>query len=119
MKRNSIKDFTGFFQLSKTLCFEAEPEGRTKEYLREIGFDSDKEQASNDELRAANYVNLKKIMDKYHKTFIKEVLGKLLLQVENSGKGNSLEEFLNATKKQTRKKGRKILRKYRPPCENR
>ena len=82
-----MKQFTNLYPVSKTLRFELIPDKRTKEFLES----SDLIKA--DEHRAESYKLVKKIIDRYHKAFIEDVLSKTVLQYANSGKLNSLEEL--------------------------
>lgn len=66
------KDYIGRYPLSKTLRFELKPQGKTREWIDKRGLIED------DEQRAKDYLEVKKIMDSYHKDFIDEVLGSKL-----------------------------------------
>lgn len=68
MMNNSLTKFTGLYSLSKTLRFELIPQGKTLDYIREHGL------LNQDEQRAQDYQQVKKIIDDYHKAFIDEVL---------------------------------------------
>lgn len=82
-----MKQFTNLYPVSKTLRFELIPDKRTKEYLEQSDL------ISKDEKRAESYKIVKKIIDRYHKQFIDEVLSTTKLQYAKQGKLNSLEEF--------------------------
>lgn len=72
---NIFKDYIGRYPLSKTLRFELKPVGKTKEWIDERGL------IQNDEERGQNYLEVKKMMDEYHKAFIDEVLSSGILQI--------------------------------------
>ena len=97
-----MKQFTNLYQVSKTLRFELIPDKRTKEYLEQS------ELIKNDEHRAESYKLVKKIIDRYHKEFIEDVLSKTKLQYANEGKNNSLEElyvlYINPSRTENDKK---------------
>ena len=82
-----MKRFTNLYQVSKTLRFELIPDKRTKEYLEHSDL------IKKDEHRAESYKLVKKIIDRYHKAFIEDVLSNTELQYVNEGKKNSLEEL--------------------------
>ncbi len=63
MKTN-LADFTGKYQLSKTLRFELKPVGKTLEHIQAKGL------ISEDEQRADSYQKMKKTIDGFHKYFI-------------------------------------------------
>ena len=60
MMNNSLTKFTGLYSLSKTLRFELIPQGKTLDYIREHGL------LNQDEQRAQDYQQVKKIIDDYH-----------------------------------------------------
>lgn len=97
-----MKQFTNLYQVHKTLRFDLKPDPRTKEYLEHSDL------ISRDEHRAESYKTVKKIIDRYHKKFIDEVLSSLKLQYANVGKLNSLEElyslYVKSNKTDTEKK---------------
>ena len=84
---SSLERFTKIYPLSKTLRFELKPIGKTKEHIENNGL------LEQDKHRAESYVQVKKIIDDYHKAFIESVLDNLKLQYANEGKKNSLEEY--------------------------
>lgn len=84
-----LNDFTGLYSLNKTLRFELQPVGETADKIKEAGILKD------DEYRANNYEAVKKIIDKYHRSFIERVLSGFTFICESSNKENSLEEFYN------------------------
>lgn len=81
-----LKPFTRVYPLSKTLRFELKPIGRTLEFITSSGL------LEQDQHRAESYVQVKKIIDEYHKSFIESVLDEFKFHT-NEGKKNSLEEF--------------------------
>ena len=82
-----LKRFTRVYPLSKTLRFELKPVGRTLEFITSSGL------LEQDQHRAESYVQVKKIIDEYHKAFIESVLDKFKLVYASESKKNSLEEF--------------------------
>lgn len=60
--------FINRYPVSKTLRFELIPQGRTLEYIERDGIIAEGER------RARSYQKVKKIIDKYHKTFIDNAL---------------------------------------------
>ena len=82
-----MKQFTNLYQVAKTLRFELIPDERTKDFLEHSDL------IAQDEHRAESYKLVKKIIDRYHKKFITEVLSSVKLQYAKSGKLDSLEEF--------------------------
>ena len=81
-----LKDFKRIYSLSKTLRFELRPIEKTLEHIEKSGI------LSQDQHRAESYVEVKKIIDEYHKAFIECVLEDFRFS-ENKGEKNSLEEF--------------------------
>lgn len=67
---NKLSNFTNKYQLSKTLRFRLEPVGGTEEFIKRNQF------IEEDERRAVDFKKMKKILDKYHKSFIEDVLSK-------------------------------------------
>lgn len=72
----NMKEFTNLYQLSKTLRFELIPQGKTLENIQENGL------LSQDVQRAEHYKKVKKIIDEYHKSFIKKSLGQYKINPE-------------------------------------
>ena len=87
MKTSNLSRFTNLYSLSKTLSFELQPVGKTKENIEENGI------LLRDERRAEDYKQVKKIIDEYHKQFIKERLWNFKLPLNDEGRHNSLEEY--------------------------
>ena len=63
-----MKQFTNLYQVSKTLRFDLQPIGNTKDNIEKAGI------LSRDEQRAKDYILVKGFIDEYHKQFIKERL---------------------------------------------
>ncbi len=78
---HTYSEFTGLYQLSKTLRFELKPIGKTKENIEKNGI------LERDNERAIAYKAVKKVIDEYHKVFIE-----LMLDGFELDKG-SLDEF--------------------------
>ena len=83
----TFKQFMRVYPLSKTLRFELRPIGRTLEFITSSGI------LEQDQHRAKSYVQVKEIIDEYHKAFIESVLTDFKLVYADEGKKNSLEEF--------------------------
>lgn len=66
--------FTNLYSLSKTLRFELIPQGKTLEHIEKNGL------LQQDEHRAKDYQQVKKIIDDYHKYFIDEALANAKLE---------------------------------------
>ena len=64
-------EFLGQYSLSKTLKFELVPQGKTKDLIKNL----DDSILAIDAKRAAEYKNVKKILDDYYRFFIEQVLG--------------------------------------------
>lgn len=84
-----FEDFTHLYALSKTLRFEARPVGATLDHIIADGL------LEEDEHRASDYVEVKKIIDRYHKAFIDKVMDSFRLNVEDEGHSDSLSEYLS------------------------
>ena len=82
-----LKRFTRVYPLSKTLRFELIPDERSLEHIKNSGL------LEQDQHRAESYVQVKKIIDEYHKAFIESVLDGFKLHYVSEGKKDSLEEF--------------------------
>ena len=82
-----LKRFTKVYPLQKTLRFELKPVLQTEEQITNRGL------LEQDQHRAKSYVQVKKIIDEYHKAFIETVLGGFKLHYVSEGKKDSLEEF--------------------------
>ncbi len=87
MKENTFERFTRIYPLSKTLRFELKPIGNTLNNIVVKGL------LKQDKHRAESYVQVKRIIDEYHKEFIESVLDKFNLAIANEGKKDSLYEF--------------------------
>lgn len=93
---NTLHKFTGLYPLSKTLRFELKPIGKTLEYIEKHGL------LEQDQRRADNYIEVKAIIDRYHKHFIDESLNDFKLRYADNGKKDSLEEYYFYYKLQNR-----------------
>lgn len=83
----SYQSFTHLYPLSnKTLRFELKPIGKTIDNITINGL------LDQDQHRAESYVQVKTIIDEYHKAFIETILEDFKFN-NNSGKKDSLEEF--------------------------
>lgn len=82
---NLYSEMINLYQLSKTLRFELQPIGKTKEYFEKYVFD-------NDERKAKAYPFVKKYLDEVHKIFIDECLEK----IDRISLEEKLEEYLIA-----------------------
>jgi len=82
-----MKQFTNLYPVSKTLRFELQPIGKTKENIERAGI------LQRDEQRAEDYIKVKGFIDEYHKQFIKERLWNFRLPLNSEGSHNSLEEY--------------------------
>lgn len=82
-----MKEFTNLYPVSKTLCFELQPIGKTKENIEKNGI------LQRDEKRAEDYKIVKGFIDEYHKQFIKDRLWSFKLPLNSEGHLNSLKEY--------------------------
>lgn len=82
-----MEQFTNLYPVSKTLRFELQPIGKTKEHIEKNGI------LQRDEKRADDYKTVKGFIDEYHKQFIKERLWSFNLPLRSEGHLNSLEEY--------------------------
>ena len=82
-----MKQFTNLYPVSKTLRFELQPIGKTKENIEKNGI------LQRDEKRAEDYKIVKEFIDEYHKQFIKERLWSFKLPLHREGRFDSLEEY--------------------------
>jgi CRISPR-associated protein Cpf1 len=104
MNINKFNDFRNLYQLSKTLRFELIPQGKTLDNIRQHGL------IAQDEQRAKDYQQVKKIIDDYHKAFIDEALANAKLENLQSyyelyvDKSNDDKKQLENIKKELRKK---------------
>lgn len=83
----TIQDFTGLYQLVKTLRFELRPIGKTNENIVKSGL------LEQDEERAEKYKIVKKMIDEYHKAYIENALSDFKLKVDDEGGRDSLSEY--------------------------
>ena len=82
-----MKAFTNLYQVAKTLRFELQPIGKTKENIEKGGI------LKRDEQRAKDYIKVKAIIDEYHKQYIKDRLWNFDLPLSSEGHLDSLEEY--------------------------
>ncbi len=84
---NDFNEFKRLYPLSKTLRFELKPQGKTLEWIEKNGILED------DQHRAESYIEMKKIIDEYHKDFNEKALHDFSLKETDSAGKNSLEEY--------------------------
>ena len=101
-----FEDFINQYPISKTLRFELKPVGKTLEHIRHKGL------ISQDEQRAKDYKEAKKIIDEYHKWFIYEVLKHFAFEVEK------IEEFQKIYSKLKKDKKNESLQKELTNIQN-
>lgn len=82
-----MKEFTNLYPVSKTLRFELQPIGKTKENIERNGI------LKRDSKRAEDYKIVKGFIDEYHKQFIKNRLWSFKLPLQSEGHLDSLEEY--------------------------
>jgi len=82
-----MEQFTNLFNVQKTICFELQPIGKTKENIEINGI------LTQDEKRAKDYQTVKGFIDEYHKQFIKDRLWNFKLPLVSKGNLDSLEEY--------------------------
>lgn len=82
-----MQQFTNLYPVSKTLRFELQPIGKTKENIEKNGI------LTRDEKRAKDYQVVKGFIDEYHKQFIKDRLWNFKLPIASEGNHDSLEEY--------------------------
>ena len=82
-----MKQFTNLYPVSKTLRFELQPIGKTKENIEKNGI------LTRDEKRAKDYQVVKGFIDEYHKQYIKDRLWNFKLPLASEGNLDSLEEY--------------------------
>ena len=83
----TMNQFTNLYPVSKTLRFELQPIGKTKEHIEKNGI------LQRDEKRAEDYKIVKSFIDEYHKQFIKDRLWSFKLPLHSEGNLDSLEEY--------------------------
>lgn len=82
-----MEQFTNLYPVSKTLRFELQPIGKTKDNIEKNGI------LTRDEKRAKDYQIVKEFIDEYHKQFIKDRLWNFKLPLASEGNLDSLEEY--------------------------
>lgn len=90
-QNSNLSQFTGLYPLSKTLRFELKPVGNTLQNIISSGI------LSQDQHRAESYIQVKKIIDRYHKALIERSLKNFSLQDSDnkSVKPSPIELFHN------------------------
>lgn len=78
-----IDSFVGCYPISKTLRFKAIPVGKTQDNI------DSKKLLEEDEQKAKDYKEVKKLIDRYHRRFIENVLG----EVKLTGIGEYIELY--------------------------
>lgn len=84
---DDFKDLTGQYKLCKTLRFKLIPIGKTLDIIKEKGL------LEEDQRRADDYQDVKKLIDNYHKAYIERVLKDFHFNHVNHGLDDSLEEY--------------------------
>ena len=82
-----MEQLTNLYPVSKTLRFELQPIGKTRENIEKGGI------LQQDEKRAENYKIVKGFIDEYHKQYIKSRLWNFELPLVDQGRHNSLAEY--------------------------
>lgn len=82
-----LDNFTNLYPLSKTIRFELRPIGETLNNFLQSGL------LEKDIHRAESYQHMKRIIDDYHKHFIERSLENFRLNLESTGKNDSLTDF--------------------------
>lgn len=113
---SNLNNFTNLYPLQKTLRLGLIPIAETLEHIKAHGL------LEQDQHRAESYVEVKRIIDRYHKALIERILDELCLNVDKTGNRNELlDDYLfyylckskdEATQKkfdETKKKLRKII----------
>lgn len=84
----TFEEFTGLYPVKKTLRCELRPLGRTLEHIETKGL------IAEDEQRNEECEKVKKIIDEYHKLFIKTCLNNFKLKLYSDEELDSLEEYV-------------------------
>lgn len=82
-----MEQLTNLYSVFKTLRFELQPIGKTRENIEKGGI------LQQDEERAENYKLVKGFVDNYHKQYIKSRLWNFELPLADEGRHNSLAEY--------------------------
>lgn len=98
-----LRKFTGLYSLSKTLRLDLKPIGKTLEYIEKKGL------IAQDEQRAREYEQVKDIIDRYHKQFIKMCLSNFKLKLNSDGSNDSLEDYIELIVKSKRSEAEEKL----------
>lgn len=100
---NVFNQFTGLYSLSKTLRFDLIPIDKTLENIEKKGL------IAQDEQRACEYEQVKDIIDRYHKQFIKMCLSNFKLKLNSDGSNDSLEDYIELIVKPKRSEAEEKL----------
>ena len=100
---NVFNQFTGLYSLSKTLRFDLIPIDKTLENIEKKGL------IAQDEQRAREYEQVKDIIDRYHKQFIKMCLSNFKLKLNSDGSNDSLEDYIELIVKPKRSEAEEKL----------
>lgn len=100
---NVFNQFTGLYSLSKTLRFDLIPIDKTLENIEKKGL------IAQDEQRACEYEQVKDIIDRYHKQFIKMCLSNFKLKLNSDGNNDSLEDYIELIVKPKRSEAEEKL----------
>lgn len=102
---SNLARFSNIYPVSKTLRFELLPQGETLQNIQKNGL------LSQDKKKANDYQNVKKLIDRYHKFFIDDVLSKISFdwtELENAiteyRKDKTQQEQLETVQKKMREK---------------
>lgn len=89
----TLADFTGLYQIQKTLRFSLIPQGKTLENLEKSGL------LASDQKRADYYQRTKDIIDKYHKKVLQDSLSGIKKTIASSApdKFKKARKYLNDT----------------------
>ncbi|MFI4910395.1 MAG: type V CRISPR-associated protein Cas12a/Cpf1 [Sedimentisphaeraceae bacterium JB056] len=112
-----MQEFTNCYSLSKTLRFELRAVGETAERIEDFKNEGLKSIVAEDRQRAQDYIQMKRILDDYHRFFIEEVLSEEIFtkaeledyadkycQAKASGAGKDVKDKLVRRQKEMRQK---------------
>lgn len=86
---SNLNNFTNLYQLHKTLRFELIPIAQTLENIKAHGL------LEQDQHRSESYVQVKKLIDSYHKALIERILNNVHLNTDKDGnRTNLLDDYL-------------------------
>ena len=98
---SKLNEFSNQYPVSKTLRMKLVPVGRTLKTIQECGI------LEEDQHRSESYVQVKKIIDDYHKAYIESALTNFSLKAASDDHNDSLEElyqYYNKDKKDEKEK---------------